>query len=328
MIEQRKPSQRPASGGEFAAELHVTERETVADGVVALTLADPGGRGLPAWSPGAHIDLSPRPDVVRQYSLCGDPADRTGWRIAVLREPEGRGGSRLVHDDLVPGSRVQVRGPRNNFALAEAPRYLFIAGGIGVTPILPMVAAAEAAGASWRLVYGGRRRASMAFRTELARHGDKVVIWPQDEAGLLPLDDELGEPRADTLVYCCGPEPLLAEVERRCGAWPTGALHVERFAARPVGEPVRAGGFEVVCKRSGLTLDVAPDRSILHTAEDAGITVLSSCQEGTCGTCETEVIEGTPDHRDSVLSESEREAGDVMMICVSRSRTPRLVLDL
>ncbi|MBC6462348.1 PDR/VanB family oxidoreductase [Actinomadura sp. HBU206391] len=328
MTAHRGPGERFGPAADFEAELRVTGYETVADGVVALTLRDPGGRDLPVWSPGAHIDLSPRPGFERQYSLCGDPADRTAWRIAVLREPEGRGGSLLVHDELVAGARVRVRGPRNNFALAEAPGYLFIAGGIGVTPILPMVAAAEAAGASWRLVYGGRRRASMAFHAELAGYGDKVVIWPQDEAGLLPLDDELGEPRADTLVYCCGPEPLLAEVERRCGSWPEGALHVERFTARPVTEPVRAEGFEVVCERSGLTLDVAPGRSILHTAEDAGIMVLSSCQEGTCGTCETEVIEGEPDHRDSVLSESERAAGDVMMICVSRSRTPRLVLDL
>jgi ferredoxin-NADP reductase len=147
MTGHRKPEERCGPVGELQADLRVTDRKTVADGVVALTLRDVDGRDLPAWSPGAHIDLSPRPEVVRQYSLCGDPADRTGWRIAVLREPEGRGGSRLVHDDLVPGARVRVRGPRNNFALAEAPRYLFIAGGIGVTPIIPMVAAAEASGA-------------------------------------------------------------------------------------------------------------------------------------------------------------------------------------
>jgi ferredoxin-NADP reductase len=313
---------------EFEADLLVAERKAAAHGVVTLTLRDPDGRDLPPWTAGAHIDLVPRPEVVRQYSLCGDPADRTGWRIAVLREPDGRGGSRLVHDEMAAGSRVRVRGPRNNFALAGAPAYLFIAGGIGITPILPMVVAAEEAGASWRLVYGGRRRASMAFLPELARHGDKVVIWPEDELGLLPLQAELAEPRPDVLVYCCGPEPLLAAVEERCAAWPAGSLRVERFAPKPQAEPVRAEGFEVVCDRSGLSLQVPPGRSILEMAEEAGLVILSSCREGTCGTCETEVIEGVPDHRDSVLTEPEREAGELMMICVSRSRSPRLVLDL
>jgi ferredoxin-NADP reductase len=296
--------------------------------VVALTLRGTGDQPLPAWEPGAHVDLVLDGAPTRQYSLCGDPADHSGYRLGILRDPEGRGSSLFVHDRLQVGDTVRVRGPRNNFPLVASPRYLFVAGGIGITPILPMIRAAEAAGADGRLVYGGRRRASMAFLDELARHGDLVTICPQDETGLLDLDALLGTPQPDTLVYCCGPEPLLAAVEQRCAAWPPQSLHVERFAPRPQAEPVRTTAFEVVLQQSGLTLTVPPDRSILGVVEDAGVGVLSSCAEGTCGTCETTVLDGVPDHRDSVLDETERQANDCMMICVSRSCTERLVLDL
>ncbi len=219
-------------------------------------------------------------------------------------------------------------GPRNNFPLVPSAEYLFVAGGIGITPILPMVHQAEMLGADWRLLYGGRRRDSMAFLDELSQYGDRVDVRPQDESGLLPLATLLGTPQPETLIYCCGPEPLLAAVEQRCAGWPRGSLHVERFAPRPQGEPARAEAFEVVLEQSGLTLTVPPDRSILSVVEEAGIGVLSSCAEGTCGTCETGVLGGVPDHRDSVLSEDERQAGDCMMICVSRARGDRLVLDL
>jgi ferredoxin-NADP reductase len=313
---------------EYEADVRVEARDAVADGVVTLTLRGLDGHPLPRWAPGAHVDLL-LPDLPpKQYSLCGDPADTHAWRLGVLREPQGRGGSAYVHDTLRVGDVVRVRGPRNNFPLVDAPRYLFIGGGIGITPLLPMAAAAEAAAADWRLVYGGRRRGSMAFLDELARYGDRVAVRPQDETGLLDLDALLGTPEPDTRVYCCGPEPLLAAVEQRCAAWPRGALHVERFAAKPVAEPVLAATFEVVLAQSELTLTVPPERSVLSVVEEAGVGVLSSCSEGTCGTCETVVLEGEPDHRDSVLDEDERAAGDCMMICVSRSRTPRLVLDL
>ncbi|SDN96989.1 cytochrome P450 [Geodermatophilus sp. DSM 45219] len=313
---------------EFEAEALVAAKREEADGVVSLDLRETGDRPLPAWEPGAHVDLVLDGAPTRQYSLCGDPADHHGYRLGVLRDPDGRGSSRFVHDRLSVGDRVRVRGPRNNFPLVSSPRYLFIAGGIGITPVLPMIRAAEAAGADWELVYGGRRRASMAFLDELARYGDRVSVRPQDETGLLDLDGLLGTPRPDTLVYCCGPEPLLAAVERRCAGWPRGALHVERFAPRPQAEPARAEAFEVVLERSERTLTVPPDRSILSVVEEAGVGVLSSCAEGTCGTCETGVLEGVPDHRDSVLTDEEREANDCMMICVSRARTDRLVLDL
>jgi cytochrome P450/ferredoxin-NADP reductase len=314
---------------ELETEVRVAAKELKADGVVALTLRTLDGTPLPEWTPGAHVDLILGGGVPnRQYSLCGDVDDRGGYRLGILRDEAGGGGSRHVHDRLAAGDVVRVRGPRNNFALAPSSRYLFIAGGIGITPILPMIAAAEASGADWRLVYGGRTRASMAFLDELAVHGDRVAVCPQDETGLLDLATLLGTPEPDTLVYCCGPEPLLAAVEERCAAWPSRALHLERFAARPMTEPVRAEAFDVELARTGLTLTVPPQRSILDVVEAAGVGVLSSCAEGTCGTCETGVLDGLPDHRDSVLTAEERATNDCMLICVSRSCGARLVLDL
>jgi ferredoxin-NADP reductase len=286
------------------------------------------GHPLPRWEPGAHVDLILDEAAIRQYSLCGDPNDHHIWRLGILRDAGGSGGSLYVHDQLQVGDKVRVRGPRNNFQLVPSPRYLFIAGGIGITPILPMIAAAEAAGAEWELVYGGRQRGSMAFLDELAVHGDKVSIRPQEEAGLLDLDAFLGQPRPETKVYCCGPEPLLAAVEQRCSGWPRGSLHVERFVAKPLTAPVLSGAFEVHLEQSELTLTVPPNKSILSVIEEAGVGVLSSCAEGTCGTCETPVLEGIPDHRDSVLDEDDKQANDCMMICVSRACTARLVLDL
>ncbi|KAA0940306.1 PDR/VanB family oxidoreductase [Streptomyces apricus] len=315
----------------YEAQLVVAETELVADGVLALTLRHPLGGELPAWEPGAHVDVALAPGLERQYSLCGDPGDRHAWRVAVLREPAGRGGSAHVHERLAVGAGVRVRGPRNHFALLPSPRYRFVAGGIGITPILPMLAAAEAAGADWTLLYGGRTRLSMAFREELERYGDRVRLVPQDESGLLDLGPVLDSPAPDTLVYCCGPAPLLDAVEERCAGWPAGSLHVERFRPKEPGEgqdPYAETEFEVVLRRSGRTLTVPADASVLDTVLAAGVDALYSCTEGTCGTCETDVLEGVPDHRDSVLTEEERAAGDTMFICVSRCLGKRLVLDL
>ncbi|WP_406162236.1 PDR/VanB family oxidoreductase [Streptomyces sp. NBC_00882] len=308
----------------YEAELVVDRRDSAADGVLALTLRHPLGEQLPQWEPGAHIDVVLGPGLERQYSLCGDPADRASWRIAVLREPVGRGGSAHVHEQLGQGDKVRVRGPRNHFALRPAPRYRFIAGGIGITPILPMLAAAEAEGAEWTLLYGGRTRESMAFTEELSRYGDRVTVAPQDETGLLDLPSVLDGVPEGTLVYCCGPGPLLDAVEERC---PAGLLHVERFTPKeqPAAENTE---FEVELAQTGTTVTVAADVSVLDAVRASGVEVLFSCTEGTCGTCETDVLDGTPDHRDSVLTDEEREAGETMMICVSRCRGKKLVLDL
>ncbi len=313
------------AGTEFA--VVVDQKTKIADDVVSLRLRSCTGSPLPDWTPGAHIDVVLPSKKERQYSLCGDPAKRDEWRVGVLREQAGRGGSAFVCDELAEGTVLTVRGPRNNFALEPAGAYLFIAGGIGITPILPMVQAATEAGSSWQLWYGGRRHSSMAFVDDLEPYGDRVHLWPEDECGLLPLGEVLGSPIDGTLVYCCGPPPLLSAVEQGCANWPANALHMERFTpvavAHGADEP-----FEVELARSHKTVVVPADTSILRAIEATGLVVLSSCQEGTCGTCETDVLDGVPDHRDSVLTDDERASCEVMMICVSRSRTPRLVLDL
>lgn len=313
---------------EFEVDVRVQEKSAVSDCVVALTLTRVDGEPFPRWEPGAHVDLMLGEAATRQYSLCGDPADHHMWRLGILRDPESRGTSRYVHEVLKPGDIARIRGPRNNFPLVDAPDYLFIAGGVGITPILPMIAEAEDVGANWSLVYGGRTRSSMAFLDVLAPHGDRVAVRPQDETGRLDLNGLLGSPQPNTKVYCCGPEPLLRAVEQHCAAWPAGSLHVERFATKPLAEPARSESFEVVLSASALTLTVPPGRSILDVVEEAGVDPLYSCGEGTCGSCETPVLEGEPDHRDSVLTDDQKVANDCMMICVSRSRTPRLVLDL
>jgi ferredoxin-NADP reductase len=308
--------------------LVVASRAAVADGIITLDLRDPAGATLPGWSAGAHIDLLVGRGLTRQFSLCGDPADRARWRIAVLREPSGRGGSAYVHDAIVEGSLVRARGPRNHFRLEPADRYLFIAGGIGITPILPMLAAADSDGRPWTLTYGGRTAASMAFRADLlARYPGRVRIRPQDQTGLLDLAGILDGLPPGTLVYCCGPPPLLDALADHCAGWPAGMLHVERFTPAAAGAPP-GPGFEIELAQAGLTLTVPPGQSILEVVEGAGVAVLSSCTEGTCGTCETAVLAGLPEHRDSVLSPAEQAAADTMMICVSRSLTPRLVLDI
>jgi cytochrome P450/ferredoxin-NADP reductase len=313
---------------EFEADVRVERKHLEADGVLSLTLREVDGLALPPWEPGAHVDLIVPGVATRQYSLSGDPHDQDVWRLGILRDPLGSGGSLYVHDQMTEGDLVRVRGPRNNFPLVKSPNYLFIAGGIGITPMLPMIRTAEEAHAHWELVYGGRTRASMAFLDELAQYGDRVSVRPQDETGMLDLEALLGEVRPDTKIYCCGPEPLLNAVEQRVTGWPKGSLHVERFVAKPLTEPVLAEAFEVYLARADRTVTVPPDLSILSAIEKAGVDVLSSCAEGTCGTCETPVLDGVPDHRDSVLNEEEREAGNCMMICVSRACTPRLVLDL
>ncbi|MGY1739419.1 MULTISPECIES: PDR/VanB family oxidoreductase [unclassified Blastococcus] len=309
-------------------ELIVLDKRSLADGVIQLTLARPDGRTLPPWEPGAHLDLHlGTPPVIRQYSLCSSPADRDRYQVAVLREPRSRGGSSHVHDRLSPGDRVLASAPRNHFQLVASPRYLFVAGGIGITPILPMIEAAENAGADWHLLYGGRTGTSMAFLPELASRAARVSLRPADVHGPLDLAGFLDRPREDTVVYICGPEQLLRAVEEQCRHWPAGVLHLERFAPpeRVTDQPDRA--FDVEFVQSGMTVTVPAGKSIVAAAEEAGVPVVYSCEEGTCGSCETTVLDGEPDHRDSLLDDDERAARSCMLICVSRALTPRLVLD-
>lgn len=308
------------------------ERDTVvaaimpaADGVVLIELAHPFGLALPAWQPGAHIDVL-LPVGERQYSLMGK--SEPTWTIGVLREVAGRGGSHWLHDTLAVGDTLRVRGPRNHFAFEPigGTSYLFIAGGIGITPLSSMVAVASAAGVDHMLAYAGRSRSTMALVDELvAAHPGRVAVYAGDEGARIDIERLIASVSDDTVIYCCGPSSLIEAVEAAASDRP---LHLERFEARHVGEPVLHEAFEVELADTGLTLKVPPERSILDVVEDAGVLVLSSCREGTCGTCETHVIQGEVDHRDSILSPAEQASNAVMYICVSRAACSRLVLEL
>ncbi|MGW2514838.1 PDR/VanB family oxidoreductase [Streptomyces scopuliridis] len=300
-------------------ELEVVQLRRESEGVLSVTLADPEHRLLPAWTPGAHIDLW-LPDHVRQYSLCGDPAERREYRVAVLREQSSRGGSAYIHDALRPGELVEAGGPRNNFPLVPAEEYLFVAGGIGITPLLPMIATA---GENWRLLYGGRTRRSMAFTDRLGSD-PRVQVRPQDVHGVLDLAGALGDPRPGVAVYCCGPEPLIAAMEVACAEWPPGTLHVERFSAADIDTSADVA-FHVVAQRSNARLAVPAGESMLDVLEAAGIEVPNACRDGICGSCETRVLSGLPEHRDSLTDQA---VTDRVMPCVSRARTAELVLDV
>lgn len=305
-------------------DLRVVAMRLESEGVLSLVLADPQWRLLPAWTPGAHIDVG-LPDHVRQYSLCGDPADRRSYRVAVLREAESGGGSVYVHEQLRPADLVEVGGPRNHFHLEDATEYVFVAGGIGITPLLPMIRAVEAAGLPWSLSYGGRSRVSMAFLDELSAYGDRVRLYPADEVPLIDLGAALGAPRPGVGVYACGPEGLLAAMEAACADWPAGTLHLERFKARPRDEDAVEKPFEVVVASTGTRLTVPAGRTCFDVLDEAGFGVPNACRDGVCGSCETKVLAGVPDHRDSLLPEDHHGS---LMVCVSRARTDELVLDL
>ena len=310
----------------------VAERVEVADGIVALTLAPEAGSSMVEWQPGAHIDLILPSGRVRQYSLCGVPGE-SAYRIAVLREVSGRGGSAEVHADVAAGSTVRVRGPRNAFPLVEAQEYLFIAGGIGITPLLPMIRQLQAQGREWTLLYGGRTRASMAFVDELqALGGERVRIVPQDEHGHPDLAGALAGHGPSTAVYCCGPEGLLRAVENAVAAIPSGPrLHLERFTTpgdRVEPIPADATAFDVELARTGVTVHVAENQTVLDAVRAVMPGLAFDCLAGHCGSCETRVLAGVPDHRDRVLTDEERASGDSMMLCVSRCRGEQIVLDL
>jgi ferredoxin-NADP reductase len=307
-------------------QLRVVAKELIADRVAAITLGSVDGTPLPEWSAGSHIDLYLPGELIRQYSLCSDPADRAAWRIGVLRELNGRGGSDTMHDTVQVGDTLTAVGPRNNFAYrTSASDVLFIAGGIGITPILPMVRAAEQEGANWRMLYLGRNRDSMGFLEELEPYGDRVMVHTSDDGGILPLGRGIAAfGLTDPEIYACGPAPLLDTLG---DGWPAERLHVERFTGNGTGAQDTDTAF-VVETSDGTEIEVAADETILAAMIRCGVPALNSCQEGICGTCETVVLAGTPLHRDSLLSDEERASNETMMICVSRCVGDRLVLEL
>jgi cytochrome P450/ferredoxin-NADP reductase len=305
----------------------VSARRLVTENVVELTL-ETSGPDTVSWEPGAHLDLELPDGSLRQYSLCGQTGT-SELRIAVLKEDSGRGGSKLIHDQVKVGDRLSIRGPRNHFRLKPAQFLLFVAGGIGITPLLPMIEGAERRGTPWRLLFLGRDRKLMPYVEDLVqRHPANVYVWPSSERGRYNLDDIWSRiPAEDAFIYACGPNELLEGLEESAGRHDADfRLVVERFAAQKV-EHLPNRPIEVQMSRTGKTVTVGVDENVLDVLNREGASILSTCREGTCGTCEVRVLEGVPEHRDSVLSLEERLANRTMMTCVSRCRSRRLVLD-
>jgi ferredoxin-NADP reductase len=316
-------------------DLRVIEREDAADGAAMFRLAAPRGGALERWWPGAHLRVELPSGLIRHYSLCGDPAQQDTYTITV-RRIEGGSGSVEFHDQVPQGSTIRVMRPRNAFPFAAESAVLFLAGGIGITPILPMVREAAARGLDWRLVYSGRNRAAMPFLDELEELGRiessgerRVRILADDEIGHVPTGNDLiaAAPRR-AAVYCCGPAPMLAAARTaalEAGPDAVSAFHFERFTPPPI---VDGHEFELELSRSGTVLPVPADRSALDVLRDhdpAGTPY--SCRQGFCGVCQLRVTEGRVEHRDLRLTDDERATGE-MLVCVSRApEGERLVID-
>ncbi|KGF70881.1 cytochrome P450 [Hoeflea sp. BAL378] len=317
------------SSKEIARSVRVAGISDAATGIKLVRLEDPDGMELPAWTPGAHIDLI-LGEFSRKYSLCGDPAD-PGYTIAVLREDQGRGGSRFVHEHLAPGMMLRMRGPKNYFRLEdEAERHLLVAGGIGITPIIAMADRLKALGRDYEVHYCGRTRAAMAFADRLiADHGANTVLHVSAEGSRASLASLLEGVSAGTRIHACGPQGLLEELEALCRHLPDGTFKCEAFSTGLEGGAHEDDAeFEVELEDSDLTLTVPAGRTLLETVRAAGIDVPSDCEEGLCGSCEVGVLEGAIDHRDKVLSSAERAEGKRMMACCSRAAGARLLLAL
>lgn len=309
---------RPVRRTGFDRDVVVAAVGPEADEVMGVRLVAPDGGELPAWKPGSHLDVFLPSGLQRQYSLCGDPGDRFSYRIAVRHIRDGGGGSQEIHERLRVGDWIRIRGPRNAFTFVDAPSYLFIAGGIGITPILPMVAAAGSRG---RLIYTGRNRASMPFLDRLRATAD---IRPDDEFGTPDIAAAIASAEPGAAVYVCGPPPMLdAAVRSMFAGNPTGSLHTERFSATPV---VDGNEFAVTLARSGRTVQVGADETALTAIRRTLPGVVYSCQQGFCGSCKVAVREGAVDHRDHILPPEQRDSH--MLTCVSRAAGDSLELEL
>ncbi|MGU3653582.1 PDR/VanB family oxidoreductase [Mycolicibacterium sp. A43C] len=311
--------------------LQVVGLRLEAERIISVSLRRADGNPLPSWEPGAHIALTLPSGLVRQYSLCGPQDDIHTYTVAVLKVSVGRGGSREVHERLRIGDLIEVSEPRNDFVLQQAPRYLFLAGGIGITPVLAMIEALGAAGHhDYRLIYGARNRAAMAFVDRLCAAGSGAVeLRPEDDMGLVDVAAALSTSPSGTRVYCCGPPAMLTAVQEVSTDFPELPLHIERFAAAPRDATDDDAAFEVELARTGTVVTVSAGETVLNALLAVVPDIPYSCTAGFCGTCETTVIAGRVEHRDDLLTEQERAANASMMICVSRSRGgTKLTLDL
>jgi ferredoxin-NADP reductase len=299
--------------------------------VVALTFAGADGAPLPPWRPGAHLDIHLPSGRVRQYSLCGEPTRQDSYRIAVRRIPDGGGGSAEMHDVLSVGSQVTTNGPRNAFPLtvpgygSPTQRLRFVAAGIGITPILPMMRHVDALEVEWSMIYAGRSRDSLPFLDEVAEFGDRIEIRTDDERGVPTADQLLGACPDGTAVYACGPAPMLTAIRAALAVRDNVELHFERFAAPPV---IDGEEFSVRVASTGVTVQVGAEETLLSALQRADVWPPYSCRQGFCGTCRARVLDGGVDHRDTLLTAPERADG-MMLICISRAaKGQRLTLDL
>ena len=329
MITAAKPG---ASASNAAAPSSIQARVRAmrweAPGVLSLELSAADGALLPTFEPGAHVDLRLPDGTLRQYSLCGDPRDRSHYRLGI-RAVGGGLSSTFVHRKLRPGDLVTLSAPRNNFPLEDAQCYIFVAGGIGITPLIPMMRQACERGTPWTLLYCNKKDGDAPFLDEIRALGGQISLHSSEAGTRLDAGSRLAAVQTGAMIYCCGPERLMTAVEEATAAWPEGTVHFEWFAPRSRPSDDAAGSFEVVCNVSGLTLNVPEDRTVLDILNEAGVEVPCSCQQGICGTCETRVVSGEIDHRDSILSSAERAANQTMMTCVSRAKAgSRLILDI
>jgi vanillate O-demethylase ferredoxin subunit len=318
-------------------QLRVAQVWSQAGGIKGFELISPTGTALPPFSAGAHVLVHLPNGLVRQYSMCNDPSETHRYEIGVLRAPEGRGGSAFMHDGVKVGDTLTIDLPRNNFELKEdAADYILIAGGIGVTPLLAMAHRLNRLGKSYKLYYCTRAKESTAYLERLSgdEFAERVSFIHDggDPAKGLDVKTLLKDVPANARLYCCGPTGLMNAVKAAAGRWPADRVHFEAFSADPSAKPAApAGGdqsFEIELASSGKILTVAADTSILEVLRDQGINIPSACEEGICGTCIVNVLEGEPDHRDQILTDEEKSSNDCITVCCSRSKTARLKLDL
>lgn len=311
----------------------VLRRKQEALDIASFELARPDGSALPAFSAGSHIDVQVPGGLTRQYSLCNDAAENHRYRIAVLRDANSRGGSAAMHDALKEGDTLLISEPRNHFPLVHAQRTLLFAGGIGVTPLLAMAQRLATSGADFTLHYSTRSAERTAFRDEIgaSAYADRVRFHFDDgeAAQKLDLAAELGAPQPGTHLYVCGPTGFIDFVVKTAQGlgWPQEQVHLEYFGAAPQ-DTTGDRAFQVKIASSGAVYDIPADQTVVHALQEHGIEILTSCEQGVCGTCITRVLQGECDHRDLYFTDEEKAANDQFTPCCSRAKSPLLVLDL
>lgn len=326
-MDASSPAMSSASTFATTLQARLTAIRYAAEGIHLYEFSPVEGDALPRFTAGAHIDLHLPNGLVRQYSLCNPQHETHRYVVGIKRDPSSRGGSSYVHEQLRVGTVLRVGGPRNHFALHEEARHtVLVAGGIGVTPIACMAQRLRELGASFEVHYSVRRREDAAFLDVLAGANLHLHVDAERDNAPLPVARIVTGAAHDAHLYCCGPGPMLDAFEAAAAGRPAGHVHLERFAA---AAPVVAdGGFTVQLARAGRSIYIAKGCTILDALRDQGVSVQASCEQGICGSCETRVLSGRPDHRDSLLSDEEKQANQVMMVCCSGSKDPLLVLDL